>query len=76
MHTYLHEFANGALMEFRRHPTEGYIQYRLLRPDGTPLIDRWRRVQRDCIRLLERNGSDILGLLLGDTEGPTGGLIP
>lgn len=47
---FLHEFADGRLMEFRRdhaYSPDLFVECRLVRPDGEPFDDVWHRVHGD-----------------------------
>jgi hypothetical protein len=66
MNTYIHERADGKLVEYRRHPWDPVILHmegRVLRADGTPYDERWYRTGDSELLRLQEVGSDIVRLL-------------
>jgi hypothetical protein len=64
--TYIHERADGALVECRRVNTRPGIldlEARVLRPDGRPYDGRWWPVSDSGLLRLQEAGSDIVALL-------------
>jgi hypothetical protein len=71
MQTVIHERADGALVEYRRHPWDPVILHmegRVLRRDGTPYDERWYRTGDSELLRLQEAGSDVVKLLAAQRD--------
>lgn len=71
--TYIHEAADGVLVEYRRGTYDSralFLESRVLKPNGTPHDDRWFPVSDSELLAVQLTGSDIVELLSQEVQTP------